>query len=83
MVTTPNERLIRSTPGSPTALLMSGGVHQQQKFIDGQPGSFEVIGSAENLVGRVSGMFLFKDDIFLAPLSLGSRGARTRQILRY
>lgn len=56
MVTTPNERLIRSTPGSPTALLMSGGVQQQQQqqSMDGQPGSFEVIGSAENLVGRVS-----------------------------
>lgn len=56
MVVTPNERLIRSTPGSPTALLMAGGVHQQQQqTMDGQPGSFEVIGSAENLVGRVSG----------------------------
>lgn len=51
MVTTPNERLIRSTPGSPTALIMAGGV--QQQMTDGQPGSFEVIGSAENLVGRV------------------------------
>lgn len=54
MITTPNERLIRSTPGSPTALIMGGGVNQQQSLEGGQTGSFEVIGSAENLVGRVS-----------------------------
>lgn len=38
----------RSTPGSPTAVTLGGGVQQS-----GDPGSFEVIGSAENLVGRV------------------------------
>lgn len=55
MMTTPNERLIRSTPGSPTALIMGGGVQQS---MDRQAGSFEVIGSAENLVGRVSARVL-------------------------
>lgn len=66
MVTTPNERLIRSTPGSPTALIMGSGVQQQS--MDGQPGSFEVIGSAENLVGRVSSWRGYKSRVNNSPL---------------